>query len=83
MAPMSEPVPTPKYLLADVLLDGKLREFVETRRRAGLAWRHIASQLFTETAHKVDVTSETLRSWFPDDRRVAPDDDEPETAATG
>lgn len=75
---MSEPMPTPKYQLADVLLDGKLREFVETRRSAGLAWRHIAAQLYTETAHRVDVTSETVRSWFPDDRRTdAPDDDGP------
>jgi hypothetical protein len=81
---MPEPVPTPKYELADHLLRGKLREFVESRRAGGLAWRHVASQLFTATAHKVDVTGETLRSWFPEDRRgdAEPDDDGP-VAATG
>jgi len=67
---------SPKYLLADTLLEGKFRDFVEARRGEGRAWRHIAADLYAATDQKVDVTSETLRQWFPEDR------DEPETKAS-
>ncbi len=67
---MADPAParTPKYLLADLILEGKLEEFVASRRADGLAWRHVASALFEATEGKVDVTQETLRAWFPEDR---------------
>jgi hypothetical protein len=43
-------------------LDG----FVLTRREQGRAWRLIARDLYDATDGKVDVTYETLRSWYPD-----------------
>lgn len=55
--------------LADTLLDGGLDEFVQSRRAVGRSWRLIARDLYEDT--KVDVTYETLRGWYPDDRRAA------------
>lgn len=66
---------TAKAWGVDAILGGKLEEFVTTRRAEGRAWRHIATDLFEATDRKVDVTSETLRQWFPEDR-------EPEAAAS-
>lgn len=55
---------SPSRRLADVLLDGGLDEFVIERRRAGRSWRLIARDLLEAT--NVDVTYETLRSWYPE-----------------
>jgi len=55
---------TPTYRLADNLLGGNLHEFVTSRRAQGLAWRRIAHALWEATDGEVDVTYETLRSWF-------------------
>lgn len=60
---------TSNHLLADVLLgdeQGPLERFVTDRRGEGRSWRLIARDLFDATEGKVDVTFETLRSWFPD-----------------
>lgn len=65
-AAAGSPTASPTFRLADSLLDGKLREFVATRRAAGLAWRRIANELRDTTAREVDVTAETLRTWFAD-----------------
>jgi hypothetical protein len=53
--------------LADVLLggDGSLERFVRERRSQGRSWRLICRDLYE--AVNVDVTHETLRSWFPDE----------------
>ena len=55
------------HKLADLLLgdDGPLETFVRTRRPAR-AWRLVARDLYEATDGEVDLTHETLRSWFPD-----------------
>lgn len=63
MAPIA---PTATHRLADSLLgdDGPLEDFVRIRRVDGRSWRLIARDLYERT--EIDVTYETLRSWFPD-----------------
>lgn len=58
---------TPNRRLADLLVPGGIENFVRSRRRAGRAWRLISRDLWEETAGELDITYETLRSWFPDD----------------
>lgn len=55
--------------LADLLLgdDGPLEEFVRSRRKDGRSWRLIERDLLDATNREVDLTYETLRSWFPDE----------------
>lgn len=50
--------------LADHLLPDGLEEFVTSRRAAGQSWRRIALELRDATGTVIDVTHETLRSWF-------------------
>lgn len=57
--------PTPTYRLADLLLDDGIDEYVASRRREGRSWRRIALDLLEDI--NLDVTHETLRSWFPED----------------
>ena len=57
--------PTPTYRLADLQLSGGLEEYVRSRRVAGRSWRRIALDLLDDI--DLDVTHETLRSWFPED----------------
>lgn len=52
--------------LADTLLDGQLEEFVRSRRAKGRSWRLISRDLYEATG--VDVSYETLRVWFPEER---------------
>lgn len=59
------PTETPTQQLADVLLGGGLEEFVRSRR-PGRSWRLIARDLWEATNHRVDVTYETVRGWYPD-----------------
>jgi FMN-dependent NADH-azoreductase len=63
--------------LADVLLDGKLSEFVSARRAKNRSWRLIARDLYEQTG--IDLTYETLRRWYPDDDE-SPDVQEKRTA---
>lgn len=55
--------------LVDHLLGGNLDEFVQTRRKQTpqVPWRIIARDIYEQTG--VDITYETLRGWFPEDRR--------------
>jgi hypothetical protein len=61
--------PTVSHLYADLILggDGALERFVRSRRRDGLSWRLVERDLFQQTSGAVDLTFETLRSWFPDE----------------
>ena len=59
----------PMKRLADALLGGKLDEFVGSRRAQGRAWRLIARDLWEATNGEIDVTHETIRYWYPEDRR--------------
>lgn len=58
---------TTHHRLADLLLgdEGPLETFVRSRRPKR-AWRLIARDLYEVTEKQVDLTYETLRSWFPD-----------------
>lgn len=62
---MSEPQ-SAKQLLADHLLDQPLAEYVAEKRAAipQWPWRLIAKQLSVDTGGKVEVTHETLRTWY-------------------
>lgn len=50
--------------LADTLLEGQLEQFVRSRRAQGRSWRLISRDLYEAT--QVDVSYETLRTWFPE-----------------
>jgi hypothetical protein len=49
--------------LASLLLKQDVRTFIAERRESGVAWRHIARDLYNATDGQVDVTYETLRNW--------------------
>lgn len=57
--------------LADHLLPGGLEEFVMSRRIAGKSWRRIALDLRDATKTVVDVTHQTVKNWFPEDKGEA------------
>lgn len=65
---MSTQNPTPTHRLADLLLGGPgaLEDFVRSRREAGMAWRLVAREVYEATDGEIDLTYETLRTWFPD-----------------
>jgi hypothetical protein len=55
--------------LLDLLLDGHLESFIQERRDQQVPWRLIAREVYERTG--VDITAETLRSWFGQDRSAA------------
>lgn len=55
--------------LAELKLGSSLEDFVRTRRNDGTSWRRITLELRDRTG--IDVTHETLRSWYPDPEAVA------------
>jgi len=57
---------SPTHRYADVLLERPLAELVAERRSAGVSWRRISLELRDATNGEIDVTYETLRSWFPE-----------------
>jgi hypothetical protein len=59
---------TPMARLAEALLGQPVEQFVRTRRNSGRSWRLIARDLYDATDHQVDVTHETVRTWFPDEQ---------------
>ncbi len=63
-APSQPSQRTPTQRLADVLLEKSLDDFVAERRAEGRAWRLIARDLWQSTNGEIDVTYETLRSWY-------------------
>lgn len=56
------PEMTATQRLADHLLDGKLAEFVMSRRAKGDSWRRISNDLRDQTS--IDVTYEAIRNWY-------------------
>jgi hypothetical protein len=58
------PEMTATQRLADHMLGGKLAEYVTTRRAKGDSWRRISLDLRDDIG--LDVTYETLRSWYPE-----------------
>ena len=72
------PNPTPAGVtatrrLADTLLDGNLDAYVNERWQAGRSWRRIAQDLLHDI--QVDITDKTLRSWYPQLRADAGDEE--------
>ena len=59
---------TPTQRLATLILGRDLGSFVAERRAEGRAWRFVARDLYEATGGEIDVTYETLRSWYPDER---------------
>jgi len=49
---------------ADLLLDGGLDAFVNSRRAEGRAWRLISRDIWEATDGELDISYETLRAWF-------------------
>lgn len=62
---------TPTQRLADALLSpsGDLDSFVTSRREQAppRSWRLIARDLLEATQGQVDVTAQTLHTWYGDD----------------
>lgn len=56
----------PTQKLADLLLGQSLDDFVLSRRADDRSWRLIARDLYERTNGQVDITYETLRSWYKD-----------------
>lgn len=52
------------YQLAVILLDG-VDGLVSDLRDEGRSWESIARELWAVTAGKIDVTGQTVRSWYP------------------
>lgn len=63
------PDASPTQQLADLKLDGQLDAFVKSRRTLGMSWRLVARELWQQTG--IDITYETLRSWYPEDRAAS------------
>jgi hypothetical protein len=62
----------PVQQLAAIILGRPLAQYVATKRSQGMGWRRLADALRTDTAGRISVSHETLRSWFPDaERKVA------------
>lgn len=59
---------SPKYRLLDHLMVAKtgqtLRQYVETLRASGSAWRHITANIGQITGEDVSIT--TINDWFAD-----------------
>lgn len=55
---------TPTQRLASLLLEQPVADWIADRRDEGRSWRLIARELQLSTNGQIDVTAETLRSWF-------------------
>lgn len=64
---MAQP-PTVTRRLAEMILEESLDDFVTSRRMQSppRAWRLISRDLWEATDSQIDVTYETLRSWYPE-----------------
>ena len=60
---------SPTRRLLDHLTSGRFGTYVADRRNAGKSWRQVSLDIRDDFA--IDVTHETLRNWFPDDRRAS------------
>lgn len=74
-------MPSATQQLAEIKLGSSLEDFVIERRhrQPPLSWRKISLELRDVTG--IDVTHETLRSWFPEDDAVV-SSDEPKAVAS-
>lgn len=51
-------------LYADNVLGGRLDALVEAYREQGRGWEAVAKELWRISDHKVNVSGQTLRSWY-------------------
>jgi hypothetical protein len=65
------PKQTAKQRLADLVLGRPLAEFVAERRADNRAWRLISRDLADATDGAIEITGESLRSWFCDEEAGA------------
>lgn len=65
------PKQTAKQRLADLILGRPLAEFVAERRASDVSWRRISRELLDSTDGAVDISGESLRSWFCDEEAGA------------
>lgn len=63
MSEAAHPQPSRLYRLIEERLDGTLAEYVASRRPAA-SWKTMAAELTATTG--VEVSWESLRSWFAD-----------------
>lgn len=56
--------PSPTRRLLDHLISEGLDVFVADRRARGWSWRRVARDITDATG--IDVSFETVRSWYPD-----------------
>lgn len=63
---MATASPTDKFQLAEHLIGGDLRGYVNQKRADGKSWHRISRDLLTDTNGVIDVTVQTLRNWFPE-----------------
>jgi hypothetical protein len=49
---------------ADLLLDGRLSDFLLERRSEGDSFDTIAKKLYADTDRQVDVSGPTVQGWF-------------------
>lgn len=59
-------MPTDKQQLADHLLMGRLDHLVDACRAQGMGWEAIAKELWRLSSHRVNVSGQTLRNWYPE-----------------
>lgn len=55
---------SPVYTLTKHLLGEEPRAWIERKRTQGRSWRMLARDLWNETDHEVDVTTQTLINWM-------------------
>lgn len=49
---------------ADHVMAGRLDSFVEEHRAQGFGWDKIAREIWDCTEHKINLSGQTLRSWY-------------------
>lgn len=55
---------TPTRRLADFIVPGGLDAYVAQHRGRGDSWQRIARDLYLDTDGELDITFQTLASWF-------------------
>lgn len=55
---------SPTQRLASILLGRPLDGWIADQRAAGRSWRLVARDLYEATNGQIDVTHETVRTWF-------------------
>jgi hypothetical protein len=60
---MTTPTPSTRQVLTEQLHPW-LRGYVRAERAAGTSWRRIVRAVYERTDGNVDVTEETMRTWF-------------------